>query len=85
MCHAYLADTFMGCSHLFRMNDLKSRIVTSGLEVYDQYPCRWGGVADGKPMVAGLEELGQRVLSNLWNTIELNHVHEVHTLSATAQ
>ena len=61
------------------MDNLKSRVLESGLEVYHNYPCRWGGVADGKPMVAGLEELGQRVLRNLWNTIQRNYAQEVHT------
>ena len=54
----------------FRLDNLKSRVCKSGLEVFDGYPCRWGGVADGKPVVSGLEEFGQRALNNLWNAIE---------------
>ena len=53
-----------------RLENLKARIRKSGLEVFDNYPCRWGGVADGKPMVAGLEAFGQRALRNLWNAVE---------------
>jgi len=34
------------------------------------YPCVWGGVVDGKPMVAGLEEFASRALNNLWNGIQ---------------
>ncbi|XP_065187507.1 telomerase protein component 1-like [Sycon ciliatum] len=52
-----------------RMTDLKSRVRRSGLEVAE-YSCRWGGVADGKPMVVGLEAFGQRVLEQLWNAIK---------------
>ncbi|KAJ8317249.1 hypothetical protein KUTeg_005153 [Tegillarca granosa] len=43
-----------------KINKLKNRIRTSGLEVYDGYPCRWGGVVDSKPIVAGLEKFGLR-------------------------
>lgn len=34
-----------------------------------RYPCHWGGCVDGKPMVAGLEEFGARVLNTLANAI----------------
>ena len=49
---------------------LKSNIHTSGLEVYDGYPSRWLGVVEGKPMVGGLGDFGQRVLHNIWNAIK---------------
>ncbi|XP_074640264.1 telomerase protein component 1-like isoform X2 [Tubulanus polymorphus] len=48
---------------------LKSRIKSSGIECFDGYPCQWGGVVDGKPITAGLEEFGRRALNNLWNAI----------------
>ncbi|XP_053406458.1 telomerase protein component 1-like [Mercenaria mercenaria] len=53
-----------------KMDALKRRIRVSGLEVFDNYPCHWGGVVDGKPIVAGLEQFGLRALNNLWNGIQ---------------
>ncbi|CAG5115663.1 unnamed protein product, partial [Candidula unifasciata] len=55
--------------HKTKMNALKKKIRSSGLEVYDGYPCHWGGCVDGKPMVAGLDEFGARVLNTLANAI----------------
>ena len=59
------------------MQSLKDWIRGSGLQVYDNYPCPWGGVADGKPLVAGLEDFGQRVLNNLWNALQRDYIEEV--------
>ena len=53
-----------------KIEGLKSRIRESGLEVYDKYPARWFGVAEGKPMAGGLEDFGYRVLNVLWNRIQ---------------
>ncbi|XP_023230818.1 telomerase protein component 1-like [Centruroides sculpturatus] len=52
-----------------KMENLKQRIKESGLEVFNNYPCYWGGVVNDEPVVAGLEEFGQRVLENLWNSL----------------
>ena len=41
------------------------------------YPCRWGGLVDGKPLVAGLEVFGSRALNNLWNAIQKHFPDEV--------
>ena len=41
------------------------------------YPCHWGGVAEGKPIVAGLESFGQRVLANLSNAISVQYPTDV--------
>ena len=41
------------------------------------YPCRWGGLVDGKPLVAGLEVFGSRALYNLWNAIQKHFPDEV--------
>ena len=41
------------------------------------YPCRWGGVHDGKPYVAGLEMFAERVLNNLWNAVKKFYPPEV--------
>lgn len=53
-----------------KIEALKSRIRESGLEVYDKYPARWFGIAEGKPMAGGLEDFGYRVLNVLWNRIQ---------------
>ncbi|XP_075925797.1 telomerase protein component 1 [Petromyzon marinus] len=52
-----------------RQEDLKRRIMESGLPVMERYPCVWGGVAGGMPGVAGLEEFGKAVLHDLWTAI----------------
>ena len=56
-----------------KIESLKDKIRHSGLEVYDNYPCKWLGVVDGKPMAGGLEDFGQRVLHNLWNAIQKDY------------
>ena len=38
--------------------------------IYEDYPCQWRGVVDGKPMVGGLELFGARVLDDLWEAIK---------------
>ena len=45
--------------------------------IYCSYPCRWGGIVDGKPLVAGLESFGARALNNLWNSIIKHFPDEV--------
>ncbi|PVD30085.1 hypothetical protein C0Q70_09346 [Pomacea canaliculata] len=55
---------------MIRLNNLKNRVRCSGHEVFDNYPCQWGGVVDKKPIVAGLEEFGQRALNNLWLAVQ---------------
>ena len=59
-----------------RIEHLKSRIRTSGLEVYDGYPARWLGIVEEKEMLGGLEDFGQRVLHNLWNAIQKDFPEE---------
>ena len=56
-----------------KMENLKSRIRTSGLEVYDGYPARWLGTVEGRCMTAGLEDFGKRVLAVLWNRIQKDY------------
>ena len=70
-----MKDEFQSDTHKDRekIEDLKSRIRISGLEVYDGYPCKWMGVIDDKPIVGGLEDFGQRVLYNLWNSIQRDY------------
>ena len=38
--------------------------------VYSTYKARWGGVVDGKPVLAGLEAFGGKVLVDLWTRIQ---------------
>jgi telomerase protein component 1 len=57
--------------------DIKEQIRKSGCEVFDNYPCYWGGVIDCKPMVTGLEQFGSRVLNNLWTAITRKYPDEV--------
>ena len=45
--------------------------------VFNSYPCSWGGVCDGKPYVAGLEQFAERVLNNLWNAVKKFYPAEV--------
>ncbi|CAF0783335.1 unnamed protein product, partial [Didymodactylos carnosus] len=53
-----------------KIQQLKQRIVASGLETYNGYPCRWGGVANDRPVVTGLDFFAQRVINNLWTSLE---------------
>lgn len=38
--------------------------------VFDQYPCSWGGVPDGKPTTTSLERFGKFVSDTLWRHIQ---------------
>ena len=58
---------------LQKIEDLKSEIRTNGLEVYDNYSCKWLGKVQDKLMVGGLESFGQRILHNLWNAIQRDY------------
>ncbi|KAJ8397340.1 hypothetical protein AAFF_G00438890 [Aldrovandia affinis] len=60
-----------------KMADLKNRILGSGVKVTEDYPCEWGGVADGKPYVKGLEEFGNAVLEDLWGVLLKFFIKEV--------
>ena len=40
------------------------------LFLFPSYPCHWGGCVDAKPVVAGLEEFGARVLNTLLNAVK---------------
>ena len=59
-----------------KMDNLKSRIRSSGLEVYDNFSARWLGVVEGKPMTGNLEDFGKRVLNVLWNRIQKDYPEE---------
>ncbi|XP_011406078.1 PREDICTED: telomerase protein component 1-like [Amphimedon queenslandica] len=56
-----------------KIESLKSKIRTSGIEVFDNYPSHWMGVVQNKPMLSSLEDFGKRVINNLWNTIQRDY------------
>ncbi len=68
-------EEFVSDSHEVKekIENLKSKIRTSGLEVYDGYPSKWLGVVEEKATVGELEDFGQRVLHNLWNAIQKDY------------
>ena len=68
-----------------KIEQLKSDIRTSGLEVYDGYPSRWLGVLEDKQLVGGLEEFGQRVLHNIWNAIQRDYPDNEACLDPVAE
>ncbi|CAM1331705.1 Uncharacterised protein g10655 [Pycnogonum litorale] len=77
-------------SNADKLNALKAKLRSSGLEVYDGYPCEWLGLYKGKLIVKELVSFGQRVKDNLSNAIdklypvenvvydELNHEMNIH-------
>lgn len=53
-----------------KLRDLKREIRERCRLFYD-YSCAYGGTdADGKPILTGLEDLGERILSDLWSAID---------------
>ncbi len=66
-----------------KMDNLKKTIKDSGLPVFD-YPAKWHGIVDGKPMIGGLEKFGERVFNDLWGAIckhfpeEESHKEDLH-------
>ncbi|GBL79074.1 Telomerase protein component 1 [Araneus ventricosus] len=56
-----------------KVEALKSKIRSSGLKVYDGYPCHFAGVLDGKPVLSGLDNFGKTVLIETWNAIKEMH------------
>ncbi|XP_019487936.1 PREDICTED: telomerase protein component 1 [Hipposideros armiger] len=53
-----------------RILELKSYLNKQKGITCRRYSCEWGGVAAGRPYVAGLEEFGQLVLQDVWNVIQ---------------
>ncbi|XP_077169089.1 telomerase protein component 1 isoform X2 [Paroedura picta] len=53
-----------------RVADLKDRLQKhEDLASLGRYTCQWGGVAQGRPYVKGLEEFGAKVLQDLWESV----------------
>lgn len=57
-------------AHDQKLNALKTRILSTGLETYNGYRGQWLGNIQGKPLLHQLEDFGKRVLYNLWNAIQ---------------
>ncbi|XP_049624684.1 telomerase protein component 1 [Suncus etruscus] len=53
-----------------RISELKSYLSRQKEVLCGRYSCEWGGVAAGRPYVAGLEEFGQLVLQDVWHLIQ---------------
>jgi len=53
-----------------KINQLKQRIRSSGFETFDNYPCTWQGVLNDRPLVTDLEQFAQRVIDNLWTSLQ---------------
>ncbi|GFY54195.1 telomerase protein component 1 [Trichonephila inaurata madagascariensis] len=56
-----------------KIEALKSKILSSGLKVYDGYLCNFAGLLNGKPVLSGLEGFGKSVLKDVWNAVEEMH------------
>jgi len=59
-----------------KINTLKNRIRSSGFETYDGYPCTWHGVDADRPLVSNLESFAQRVIDNLWTSLQQEYKPE---------
>ena len=73
---------FSGCTA--RLNTLKSDLIMSGHEVFVGYPATYEGhkTDGGKPVIQGLESLGQRMLANLWNGAKIHSaLHDNNRMS----
>ena len=46
-------------------------------QIHRRYPCRWGGVVDGKPIISNLDSFGNRVMNNIWTAIKNNYLKQV--------
>ncbi|KAG2462361.1 TEP1 protein, partial [Polypterus senegalus] len=53
-----------------KMEELKSQLKQSGAVITENYEAKWGGVSNGKPYTKGLEQLGNAVLCNLWESLK---------------
>ena len=59
-----------------KINQLKQRIRSSGFEAFDPYPCTWHGVIKDRPLVTNLEQFAQRVIDNLWTSLQAEYQPE---------
>ncbi|XP_030043878.1 telomerase protein component 1 isoform X2 [Microcaecilia unicolor] len=59
-----------------KMTELKSRVAELTEATCRRYSCQWGGVADGKAFVKGLDEFGTMVHEDIWGAIEKNFIKE---------
>uniref|UniRef100_A0A8D2KQU9 Telomerase associated protein 1 n=1 Tax=Varanus komodoensis TaxID=61221 RepID=A0A8D2KQU9_VARKO len=60
-----------------RMVDLKERLSQhEGLASLGRYTCTWGGVAQGRPYVKGLEDFGNKVLEDVWKCLRHHFIED---------
>uniref|UniRef100_A0A670J5M5 Telomerase associated protein 1 n=1 Tax=Podarcis muralis TaxID=64176 RepID=A0A670J5M5_PODMU len=60
-----------------RLGDLKESIENHGsLASCSRYVCQWGGVAQGRPYVKGLEDFGVKVLQDVWECLRRQFIEE---------
>jgi telomerase protein component 1 len=64
--------------HRYNLDKLREDIRTKcdPSLVFDQYPCSWGGVVDGKALTISLERFGKFVTEALWRHIEKHFGHQ---------
>ncbi|XP_006163129.1 telomerase protein component 1 [Tupaia chinensis] len=53
-----------------RISELKTYLSRQKGITCRRYSCEWGGVAAGRPYIAGLEEFGQLILQDVWDMIQ---------------
>lgn len=64
-----------------KVKNLAHRVLTSGLPVFDHYPCTFAGLTeDGHPSVAGLDLLGERIFHDLWGALDATYPAEFPSL-----
>ncbi|KAL7672838.1 hypothetical protein ACOME3_007718 [Neoechinorhynchus agilis] len=69
VCKDNLVDTCK--DKVQRLSELKSKIVSSGFEVYRNYPCSYAGLTSGGIVkLRKLEIFAERVFNNVWNCLE---------------
>ncbi|XP_023346336.1 telomerase protein component 1 isoform X3 [Eurytemora carolleeae] len=72
-----------------KLADLKARIKSSGLEVNEGYRAKYGGRVRGEHIAGNLQEFGDRVVENLWNSISNLYppsiISSIHSIQALQQ
>lgn len=62
-----------------RVDGLKNKIRGKNFKILDGYPCQFAGVYENKPIISGLDVLGNRVLEDLWKAVQDIHKNDPHT------
>ncbi|KAG8194867.1 hypothetical protein JTE90_029160 [Oedothorax gibbosus] len=56
-----------------KVEALKSKILASGMKVFNGYPCNFAGILKDKPVLSDLDDFGKTVLQDLWNAVKEMH------------